>query len=64
MVDHPLIYCRGVLLLWHSSLSLMGISRIQPFFVKDVVMAGRRGMRKSWVCGVGKVIALAIRWCT
>ena len=38
-VHHLLVHCRWVSLLWHLSLSIMGVSWAQPFTVKDVLVA-------------------------
>ena len=45
-------------------LSLMGISWVQPSNVRDVVVAWRRRMKKSWVIGVWNIVPLAIWWAT
>ena len=37
----------------------MSVGWVQPFLVKDVVVAWRRRMEKSRVCGVWKMIPLA-----
>jgi len=42
----------------------MGISWVQPSNVRDVVVAWRRRMKKSWVLGVWNMIPLAIWWAT
>ena len=59
-VDHLLVHCRWVSALWDLALSRMGISWIQPFDVRDVVVAWRR----SWVLGVWNMVPLAIWWAT
>jgi len=41
----------------------MGVLWIQPFFAKDLTVAWRRRMTKSWVCGVWKMIPSAIWLC-
>jgi len=38
---------------WHLSLSLMGISWVQPSSVKDVVVGWRRRMKNNWVSVFG-----------
>ena len=55
---------RWVSSLWDLSLSLMGISWVQPSKVRDVVVAWRRRMKTSWVLGVWNMIPLAIWWAT
>jgi len=46
------------------SLSLMGVSWVQPSNVRDVVVAWRRRMKKSWILGVCNMVPLAIWWAT
>ena len=62
--DHLLVHCRWVFSLWALSLSLMGISCVQPSNVRDVVVAWRRRKKKSWVREVWSMIPLAIWWAT
>ena len=62
--DHLLVHCRWVSALWDLALSLMGISWVQPSNVRDVVVAWRRRMKKSWVLGVWNMVPLAIWWAT
>ena len=50
-VDHLLVLC-WVSLLWDLALSLIGISWVQSSNVRDVVVAWRRRMKKSWVLRV------------
>ena len=40
----------------------MGVSWVQPFTVKDVLVAWRRRMEKCFAFGVWKMIPLAIWW--
>ena len=61
-VDHFLIHCSWVSSLWHLSLPLMDVRWLQPFSTKDVIVAWRRMMKKSWAGGIWKIIPLAI-WC-
>jgi len=46
--------------LGHLSLSLMGVSWVQPSSIKDMVAASRRRMKNSWVSCAWKMIPLAI----
>jgi len=62
------LFCRNYLSLWivgellHFGiyLSLMGVSWVQPYDVRDVVVAWRGRMKKSWILGVWNMIPLAI----
>ena len=42
----------------------MGVSWVQPSKMRDVVVAWRRRMKKSWILGVWKVVLLVIWWAT
>ena len=42
----------------------MGVSWVQPSNVRDVVVAWRRRMKKSWILGVWSMVPLAIWWAT
>ena len=54
----------GLVALGFISLSLMGVSWVQPSNMRDVVVAWRRRMKKSWILGVWNMISLAIWWAT
>ena len=58
--DHLLVHCRWVSALWDLALSLTGISWVQPSNFRDVVVAWRRRMKKSWILGVWNMVPLAI----
>jgi len=58
-VDHLLVHCRWVSSLWDLSLSLMGVNWVQPSNVRDVAVAWRRRMKKSWILGVWNMVPLA-----
>ena len=60
IVDHLLVHCRWVSSLWDLSLSLMGINWVQPSNVRNVGVAWRRKMKKSWILGVWNMIPLAM----
>ena len=64
MVDHLLVHCSWLSSLWHLSLSLMGVRWVESSSVKNLAVAWRRRMKKSWVGGICKMILLAICWCT
>jgi len=42
----------------------MGVSWVQPSNVRDVVVAWRRRVKKSWILGVWSMVPLAIWWAT
>ena len=42
----------------------MGVCWVQPSYVKDVLVAWRRSLKKSMISGVWKLIPLAIWWST
>jgi len=50
-VDHLFVHCRWASALWHLSLSLMGVSWVQPETIREVLMAQTRRWKKSWVIG-------------
>jgi len=54
----------GFFALGFISFYLMGISWVQPSNVRNVVVAWRRRMKKSWVLGVWNMVHLAIWWAT
>ena len=58
IVDHLLVHSHWVSALWDLALSLMGISWVQPSNVRDVVVAWRRRMKKSWILGVWNMVWL------
>ena len=58
-MDHLLVHCRWVSSLWDLSLSLMGVNWVQPSNVRDVAVAWRRRMKKSWILGVWNMVPLA-----
>ena len=60
----PCALSLGFFALGFISLSLMGVSWVQPSNVKDVLVACRRRMKKSWVLGVWNMVPLAIWWAT
>ena len=63
-MDYLFLHCWQVPTLWYLSLSLMGFSRIHPQTIRDVLVAWRRRLKKSWVLGVWKLMPLAIWWST
>ena len=62
--DHLLVHCRWASALWDLALSLMGVSWVQPSNVRDVVVAWKRRMQKSWVLEVWNMVPLSIWWTT
>jgi len=42
----------------------MGISWVQPFNVKDVLVAWSRRLKKCWIHGIWKSVPSTIWWCT
>ena len=66
LTDHLPVHCRSASWLWHLSLSLMLVSRVQPPLVRDVVVAWRRRLKKElgWVLGICKLTPLVIWWST
>jgi len=64
LANHLFVPCRWFPL--HSTYpfhwwELVGL---QPQTIKDVSVACRRRLRKSWILGVWKLLPLAIWWCT
>jgi len=57
-VDHLFLHCQWVSSLWLLSLSLMGVSWVQPSNVKAVLVAWRRRLKKSRVHGIWKLVPL------
>jgi len=62
-IDYLFVHCHWVSSLWFLALSLISISWVQPFEVKDVLVAWRRILKKCWVHGIWKLVHLAIWWC-
>jgi len=58
------MHCWWVSLLWDLSLCLRAVSWVQPSNVRDVMVAWRRKMKKSWVLGVPNVVPFTIWWAT
>jgi len=63
-VDHLFVHCHWVSSLWFLVLSLMGVCWAQPSNVKDVLVALRRRLKKSWVHEIWKLVRLVMWWCT
>ena len=63
-VGNLLIHYSWALPLWHSSLSLMGVSWVQPSLVNDVVLASRRRTKNPRFLMFGRWFLLPICWCT
>ena len=61
-VDHLLVHYWWVSSHWDLSLFLMGVSCVQSSNVRDVVVAWRRRMKKSWILGVWNMVPLVIWW--
>jgi len=57
-VDHLLIHGHLVSSLWLLSLSLMGLSLVQPSNVRNVMEARRTRLKKSQVVGIWKSVHL------
>lgn len=63
-VGNLLIHCSWALPLRHSSLSLMGVSWVQPSLGNDVVVASGRRMKNPQFLMFGRWFLLAMWWCT
>ena len=61
-VHHLLVHCHWASLLWQLGLPMMGVSWVQPWKVKYVLVAWRRTTKKCRALGVWKLIPLAIWW--
>ena len=61
-IHHLLVHCQWASLLWQLGLSMMGVCWVQPWKVKDVLVAWRRRKHKCLALGVWNLIPLAIWW--